>query len=211
MLKQILCYSLLVGQVFAVEQRPVFPSDEMRGIGFMSEVPESWDWAQDPLSPFANALDVTEVTDVTMDNMLADLVPVAPAKTVSLPIQMPVFPVVQHKKRSPNFKVAEDDIILQFVRDHGGMKRQNSEECEKILAASGASKPGVHRTAEQICCRYYKYLIKRKEFTEEEDQRILWFVKKTGKNWKFISKSFEGCTWVQIKNRYKYLINQHKG
>lgn len=44
--------------------------------------------------------------------------------------------------------------------------------------------------------------IKKDEWTIEEDLKLIQYLNKFGKNWKFLEKNFEGRTQNQIKNRY---------
>jgi hypothetical protein len=57
-------------------------------------------------------------------------------------------------------------------------------------------------------CNYLDPSIAKKQWTIEEDEKLMESVQKHGTQWRLISKSFEGRNAVNIKNRWYYYLSK---
>ena len=87
----------------------------------------------------------------------------------------------------------EDDKLLEWISSHGPKKWS---ECSKFL---------LKRSAKQCRERWLNHLdpmIKKDDWTEEEDRQIYELYKKYGTSWSKVSKEMKGRTENSIKNRF---------
>ena len=71
----------------------------------------------------------------------------------------------------------------------------------------------IDRNPRQCRERYKHYLLpdlSKADWSQEEDQRLLYEVEISGKKWTEISKSFAGRTSIGLKNRYSLLLRRKK-
>ena len=164
MLKQILCCSLLVGQLYAGEHpRTPLPS----GMN-ASEVNAAF-MVKFPGVP-------TELPTIRKESSSSS---VSDAQSAD---QAPTVSEDSDRRKGPKFTGEEDAGIMQYVQDHP-RKKQNWEECLKDLTEQGIIAPGA-RTAKQLKLRYNTYLkaaAERKNyapaFTTEENEALLRIVR----------------------------------
>ena len=107
-----------------------------------------------------------------------------------------VAPKIKHK-----ITENEDDEIKKYVKQYWEKNWVKKSHLMK------------NRSSRQIKERYYNYLcptVKRTEWNDEEDEKLLNMVKEFGKKWRQIAKNFDGRTDVNLKNRYRLLERRER-
>ena len=105
--------------------------------------------------------------------------------------------VIKPDLKKGHWTKKEDDILIKWVKDNGPIKWT---DCSKLI-------PG--RTGKQ-CREHYLYFItkdNKKDWSDEEDFKIFYLIKKYGTKWVKISKFFLDRNENQIKNRF-YCISK---
>jgi len=105
---------------------------------------------------------------------------------------------VAHKRST--WTTVEDEKIREFYGIYGPKWTKISENIP-------------NRNGKQVRDRYLNVLasnIKKAGWTVEEDRFILKMMKEIGPQWRKISKSMEGRTEMQVKNRYYTYLKKHR-